>query len=237
MNKTSHSISPQEECKFLEGMLSENRIEKINKVLDHRTNYVTLVADRVIKEHNLAAITRTADAFGLTCVHYIGQAITLNEGISMGTSHWVDLVVHKNPHDAINELKNKNFQIVVLSADSDATPKTVNADGMQNSNTCRSKAVPFNTISFNRPTALVFGNEVQGVSAEFINQADCLAYIPMCGFVESLNVSVAAGICLVNALTLAKLHLASLGKTYELSAEEKLQLKLAWLKRHIYRKI
>lgn len=76
--------------------------------------------------------------------------------------------------------------------------------------------------------AIVFGNELRGVSDTGLENADQKVWIPMYGFTESLNVSVSAAIC-INTLLL-KLHAS--GQNFMLSDADKLAIKLDW-----YRKI
>ena len=62
-------------------------------------------------------------------------------------------------------------------------------------------ATPVDRVDFGDRTALVFGNELAGVSPELLDLVDETVYIPISGFVESYNISVAAGICLQQART------------------------------------
>jgi tRNA (guanosine-2'-O-)-methyltransferase len=78
-------------------------------------------------------------------------------------------------------------------------------------------------------TALVFGSELEGLSPTAIGLADEFIQVPMVGFTESLNISVSAAIC-IHFLT-AALRKSSL--PWMLDEDEKLELKLTWLKNTI----
>ena len=60
-------------------------------------------------------------------------------------------------------------------------------------------AVPINTIDFTQKTALVFGNERDGVSEAMLALADGTCLVPTAGFTQSFNISVAAAVCLYHA--------------------------------------
>ena len=78
-------------------------------------------------------------------------------------------------------------------------------------------------------TALFFGTERNGLSAEVIDKADGFLKIPMVGFTESLNISVSAAIILQTLTTKLKKE----GKDWGLSEEEKLAKQIDWSKKTI----
>ena len=88
-------------------------------------------------------------------------------------------------------------------------------------------AVPIGTLDITYPVALVFGNEAEGVSAEMRSAADESCFFPLAGFVESLNVSVAAALCLQQALA------SRPSRQSELGAEDRLVLLAAYYMRAV----
>ena len=171
----------------LKSFLTKERLTKIENVLDNRTDSLTIVLDHISHEHNISAVIRSADAFGISTIHIINEKQKLHsadfsEGISLGSEKWINLAHHNNYNDLISHLKSKNYSLVAL------LPPEKSA-----------KSVPISTLDFEKPLALLFGNEVRGLSNELINQADIHAYIPMFGFAESLNISVSCAIALYSS--------------------------------------
>lgn len=74
------------------------------------------------------------------------------------------------------------------------------------------------------PIALVFGNELEGVSEEILDFADQTLAIPMYGFTKSFNASVAAAICMYEL----KQKLLKSGIDYKLSEDQKWKMKIRW---------
>ncbi|MFP4485226.1 MAG: TrmH family RNA methyltransferase, partial [Spirochaetaceae bacterium] len=81
------------------------------------------------------------------------------------------------------------------------------------------------------PTALVFGNELDGLTETALEHADAYLRIPMRGFVDSFNISVSAALCM-HFLTHRLRHSRV---EWRLSEGEKQELRLAWLRRSIRR--
>jgi len=141
-----------------------------------------LVLDGVTDPHNLGACLRSADAFG---VHAVIAPKDRSAGLSAvamkaasGAADAVPYLIVTNLARSLRELKDRS--ILIIGAD-DAAPLTLaQAD-------------------FSGPAALVLGAEGAGMRRLTREHCDVLARIPMYGQVESLNVSVAAGICLYEA--------------------------------------
>jgi tRNA (guanosine-2'-O-)-methyltransferase len=160
------------------------RLTRFKRVASHRTESLTLVLDNVYHEHNISAVIRSADAFGLNSIHIIGERIKLNHNISLGSEMRLEIIKHDTVNNAIDCLKNLDFKIVVT--------KPI----CETSTTNEIKYTPVFNLPFEQRLAIVFGNELKGVNDDFLNNTDLFTYIPMFGFVQSLNVSVAAAICL-----------------------------------------
>ena len=155
------------------------RLSKIKQVLSQRQPDLTVITDHVHKGRNLAAIIRTCDAAGIqdiTAVVEEDESYRAFLRAAMGSHQWVDVHKQVGLEIAIDQKKNQGFQVVA------AHP----GDG----------AKDFREIDYTKPTALLLGAELVGVSAEGLLLADELVVIPMMGMVASLNVSVAAAIIL-----------------------------------------
>jgi len=141
-----------------------------------------LVLDGVTDPHNLGACLRSADAFG---VHAVIAPKDRAAGLSAvaikaasGAADSVPYLTVTNLARTLRELKERD--ILVVGTDDEATGMVADAD-------------------FSGPAALVLGAEGAGMRRLTREHCDVLVRIPMFGQVESLNVSVAAGVCLYEA--------------------------------------
>jgi len=157
------------------------RFAKLKKVLDRRQPDLTVLAENVHKSHNIAAVLRTCDAVGVTELHAVspGGEFARHRMISGGSRKWLRTHAHPDIAAAFRYLKESSFQIVAAHFSE--------------------SAIDYRQVDFTRPTALLLGAELAGVSAEAAALADCCIVIPMRGLVASLNVSVAAAVILYEA--------------------------------------
>lgn len=163
----------------LEAFMTEARSALFRRTVAMRTRYVTVLAENMYHGQNAAALIRHCEAFGVQRMHTVETlcAFEPNAAVSRGTDRWVDVVRHPSTADALAALKGAGYRIVATTPHrEDCTPATFDV-----------AAGPF---------ALVFGTEHAGISDEVIAVADCFLRIPMCGMVESLNVSASAAILL-----------------------------------------
>ncbi|MFT5748979.1 MAG: tRNA (guanosine-2'-O-)-methyltransferase [Ancylomarina sp.] len=201
---------------FLETAMVEDRIKLIDKNVNERTKYVTVVLENIFQAQNASAVMRSCDCFGVQDLHVIENSnkYELNPDVVMGSSKWVDLKRYnskeENTLDAINSLKKKGYRIVAT------TPHT-NDILLPDFDLKKGKA------------AFFFGTERTGLSDVVMENADEFVKIPMYGFTESFNISVSASLVLN--------HLASTLRRsdvdWKLTDEEKLDLKLEWYKRSV----
>lgn len=151
-------------------------------VLRHRQDDLTLVLANIHDPHNVSAIYRSCDAFGVDKVHlyYTDTPFpSLGRKTSASARKWVESVRHSS-HEALwAELRASGFQVAATA--------------------CSPTARPLREWDFTRPTAIIMGNEHSGVAPELLAQADGELYIPMHGMIQSFNVSVAAAIILAEA--------------------------------------
>jgi len=156
-------------------MVTPERLKRIDEVVRGRTDSLVLVLDRIADPHNSSAVLRSADAFGVQTVHVIvgTQGFRASRGVSKGTHRWLDVVRYESAEACARRLKLDGYAIYVAAMGSEIRPEDL-------------RDMP--------RLAVVFGNEHRGVSAAMQGLADGTFAIPMRGFVESLNVSVAAAI-------------------------------------------
>lgn len=162
--------------------ITERRRAKIERVLGWRQKDLTLVLANIHDPHNVSAIYRSADAFGVAALHlyYTDTAFPeLGKKSSASARKWVESVRHRNVNELYTVLKAGGHQILATS--------------------CTPEARPLGDYDFTRPTAVIMGNEHSGVPSELAPIVDGEVYIPMYGMIQSFNVSVAAAIILAEA--------------------------------------
>lgn len=151
-------------------------------VLLRRQPDLTVLMDNVNKSHNFSAILRNCDAAGVLDVHVVApeQGLDLHHRTSAGTKKWVGVHPHDDIGAAVSWLKEQDFHLVAAHPAPDA--------------------VDFRDYDFTRPTAVIMGAELHGVSDEALAAAGTHVVIPMSGMVHSLNVSVASALLLYEAM-------------------------------------
>ena len=142
-----------------------------------------LVLDGVTDPHNLGACLRVADGAGAHAViapkdHAAGLNATVSK-VASGAAETVPYFMVTNLARTLNELKERNIWIIGTAGESDKSIYQVDLKG---------------------PTALVLGAEGPGMRQLTRKTCDELVHIPMHGAVDSLNVSVASGVCLYEAV-------------------------------------
>ena len=144
---------------------------------------LVLVLDGVTDPHNLGASLRVADGAGVHAVvapkdHAVGLNATVAK-VASGAAETTPYLMVTNLARTLNELKERDIRIIGTTEDAEQTIYDLDLTG---------------------PVALVLGAEGAGMRALTKKTCDVLVRIPMAGAVESLNVSVAAGVCLFEAM-------------------------------------
>lgn len=173
--------SALEIIRALEPLLTERRRARIEAVLAQRTRSVIPVLDGLYDPHNVAAVLRSADAFGAQEVHIIegAEPLLASQRVTQGADRWLDVVRHRDPRACVRGLKARGYAVYAAMMDGRIEPDAL-ADMPQ--------------------VALVFGSEHSGVSDAVLELCDGRYTIPMRGFSQSLNVSVAAALTLYAAM-------------------------------------
>ncbi|MUM76217.1 tRNA methyltransferase [Pseudodesulfovibrio sp. F-1] len=189
--------------------ISEKRKQRIEGVLSRRQKDLTLIMDNIWDPHNVSAVLRSCDAFGVSDVH-----------LYYTTSQWPDLG-RKSSGSA------KKWIRLHQHVDAGAMVEVLNQEGGQVLRTGFSPtARPVMDFDFTRPTAVVLSNEHRGTSPELAALVPDEVYIPMQGMVQSLNVSVAAAIILYEAFT--QRHGAGMYDAPSFGAAELAALRADW---------
>ncbi len=157
------------------------RLQKILQLVANRQPDLTVFMEDVHKPHNLAAIVRTADAVGIGEVHATFPEDVQYRGhhTASGSKRWVKTHTYESLHQGVATVRSQKMQILCAHFSEEA--------------------VDFRSIDYTKPTCLLLGSELVGVSSEAAKLADQHVIIPMKGMVQSLNVSVAAALILYEA--------------------------------------
>jgi tRNA (guanosine-2'-O-)-methyltransferase len=188
------------------------REERVRQVLARRQQDLTLVMDNIWDPHNVSAILRSCDAFGVLRVHlyYTTEPWPdLGKKSSASAKKWVERVRHDDPAELVSGLRGRGFQILRTGFSDTARP-------------------PWE-YDLSRPTAVILGNEHRGVSPELCALVPDEVFIPMQGMVQSFNVSVAAALILYEAA--GQRRREGLSSSALLSPEELERRAAEWLDR------
>ncbi|MBF90533.1 MAG: RNA methyltransferase [Flavobacteriales bacterium] len=167
----------------LSHLVTDDRWNRFQEVLAERTQYLTVVLENIYQPLNASAVLRSADCFGIQNVHVIENYNEFNPDreVAMGSSRWLNIQRYNeednNTLQCIQKLKKKGYRIV-------ATTPHKNDCNLQDFDITKGK------------TALLFGTEMEGLTDVALQEADEYLKIPMFGFTESFNLSVAAAVCL-----------------------------------------
>lgn len=199
---------------FLLSFISGNKKRKIDEVLQNRTRFLTVVLEDIYQSQNASAVVRSSDCFGIQDIHVIENKnkYRLNPDVTIGAGKWINIIRYNDPGtdntvSCLKGLKEKGYRIIAMTPHKDDELLT--------------------DFEVNTKTALLFGTELNGLSDTALNMADGYLKVPMCGFSESLNISVSAAISiftLTNRLRSSKMN-------WQLNEEEVLEQKYIWAKK------
>ena len=196
---------------YLERFITDERKERFLEIISQRTNHFTVAMEDVFQMHNTSAVVRTCEVFGVQQAHSIEGRFgkRLDAKIAMGAQKWVDVFRYDDTQDCIDTLRNKGYQIVATTPHKDA--------------------YFLNDFDITQKSAFFFGTEKEGLSEQVLSQADTFLKIPMVGFTESLNISVAVAIVLQQLTD--KLRRSEI--PWQLSEEEHLLTLIEWTKKSV----
>ncbi|WP_020409688.1 tRNA (guanosine(18)-2'-O)-methyltransferase TrmH [Hahella ganghwensis] len=162
-------------------MINPSRFHKFRQVLDQRQPDLRVIAEKVHKPHNIAAVMRSADAVGVAHLHMVWpwEHDRFPKGTSKGSERYVELHRHADTAEPVQKLKSQGYRVYAAHFSE--------------------RAVDYRKLDYVEPCALLVGAEKHGVSQEAADLADEHVIIPMRGMVASFNVSVAAAIILEEA--------------------------------------
>ncbi len=163
--------------------MEQRRIDRIKQVVAHRQSGLIVVFEDLHDPHNVAAILRTCDALGVQTAYLIFEKEKpynpkrIGKASSSSANKWLNFQTFQSTVDCLRTLKKEGYTII-------ATALTANAQSLSS------------TTFSEKKIALLVGNEHAGLSQTAIDMSDKVIMIPMLGFVQSLNVSVATALML-----------------------------------------
>ncbi len=198
---------------FLESFLTPKRLARLEDALSLRTRHVAVVLENLYRTQNASACLRTCEAFGVQDVYVVASetGFRVNRDIAQGAAGWLTLETHEgqdqNPcEECFQSLREKDYKIVAVS-------------GRQASGELRD----YDPCA---KSALVFGNEKEGLSEQALKFADEVCSLPMFGFTESFNLSVAVALSLRELLPRVRQD----DIPWQLSLEETQELREEWVR-------
>ncbi|HIE16014.1 MAG TPA: TrmH family RNA methyltransferase [Bacteroidales bacterium] len=201
---------------YLSGFLTEHRKKIFYRVIANRTRHLTVVLEDIYQPQNASAVLRSCDCFGIQDVHVIENQneYKINPDVALGAQKWLNLYRYNNTavdntKVCFQHLKAQGYKIIAT------TP--------------HQSDITINDLPVNEKTAIVFGQELRGLSQNSIAMADGFVRIPMYGFTESFNISVSAAI----VLKILTDKIRSEKIRWQLSQEEQKEILLQWTRKSI----
>ena len=197
----------RERIDYLATFMTEERFSLFERTLAQRTDYMTILAENTFHPHNAAALMRHCEAFGVQRMHTIETRCVFDpsQNISRGSDRWLNLVRHSSTAEALSALKAEGYRLVATTPHREScTPETFDVTKGK--------------------FALIFGTEHAGISDEAMEAADEYLRIPMCGMVESLNVSASAAILIYQLTQRIRAQVTD----WQLTEEEQVRLLYDW---------
>jgi tRNA (guanosine-2'-O-)-methyltransferase len=186
--------TPESVIETLEPLAVDERRARLWSVVRGRIGSVTVLMDAPHDPHNAAAVLRSCDALGIPRVHIVPrETFAVGRTVAKGAERWIEVVSHRSPEQALSSLHADGFVTVATHPEGNLAPEDL-------------AGLP--------RVALIFGNEHDGISDALHAGARDSVRIPMRGFVESFNVSVAAAVLL---------YAATRGRSGDLSEAELLR--------------
>lgn len=160
--------------------MDELNRKTVEEFRNSQKNPVIIVLDNIRSMHNVGSVFRTADAFLVECLFLCGYTAQpphrdINK-TALGATETVNWKHYYNTLDAVKKLKEDGYRIWAVEQVKNST------------------LLNHTKLEAGEKVAVIFGNEVDGVSDDVLQLCDDFVEIPQLGMKHSLNVSVAAGI-------------------------------------------
>lgn len=167
-----------EVIRVLRPHLTPERLQRVDDVVAARTRSVAVVVEGLANHGNVSAVMRSAEALGFLDFHVIHRDLRYktSKRTTQGAEKWLDIYRWDSPDACADHLRDRGFHLIGTHLDA---------------------AEPISRFNFTEGKfALIFGNEREGLSEAMLRQCDARMIIPIAGFAQSFNISVAAAIAL-----------------------------------------
>lgn len=164
------------ELRELARQAKPRRVKLCLDLLDRRLDGIAVIGEAIHRRHNVSAVLRSAEAFGIHEAHLVANDFRPSVGAAKGAERWLDIHFHATTLECFAALRERGHQIWIGDLSEDAVPPS--------------------EVPVEEPIALLFGSEMSGVSPAARAAADGVVQVPMHGVTQSLNVSVAAALTL-----------------------------------------
>lgn len=191
--------------------VTERRRTLLTEVAAKRTRHFCMVLEDLFDPHNISAVIRTAEVFGLQDVHVIEEVnpYKVNKSILKGSFKWMTIALYAKRKACLERLRTAGYKIAVASTNT------------QNS---------VFDLDLSKPTAFYLGSEFHGNHPDTLAAADYEFKLPQYGITESMNVSVAGGVL----MAYLDMFMQREGREkFALPKTEQRELLYTWLDRHV----
>lgn len=182
--------------------MTEDRRTRLEEVVNQRSLHVVSVLENIYDQGNVSAVMRSSEAFGFLGMCLIdkpGAKFKAANRVTKGADKWLDVRSYSSPVEGVSALRAQGYQIWATDLDTQHS---------------------IDSLDWTKPIAFVLGNEKDGVSEEMKSLCDGTFCIPMLGFSQSFNISVAAALIFYHA----HLEVKKLGEKALLTSLEKKQV-------------
>jgi tRNA (guanosine-2'-O-)-methyltransferase len=166
--------------------VNPSREKKIRDAVRHTQSDLTVILENIFDPLNISAVMRSCDAVGIREIFVVytqnyldKRGLVLGKRTSGGTFKWMDVYVFEDLEECFRRVKARYGRVL-------ATMPNEQSHSLYE-------------LDLAQPTALLFGNEDEGISSEAVALSDGFFTIPQAGFAESLNISVACAVTLYEA--------------------------------------
>ena len=210
------SLHQQALISYLSGFAKPERLDVLQRILDQRTRFLTVVLEDIYYSQNASAVLRTCECLGIQDLHIIenNHDYDLNPAVVRGASKWINVLRYNskkadNTGTCMEKLKQQGYKIVAMALDQ--------------------KSIDLENLPIDQKLALCFGTEETGLSKRLIELSDYCVRIPMQGFTQSYNLSVSAGISLYSLAG----RIRKSETKWQLAANDRSSLYIKWLVKSI----
>ena len=165
---------------YLNDLVTDNKKRRLTDVINQRTRHMTIALENIFQPHNISAVIRSCECFGIQDLHIIEseRAFKVNHDIALGSAQWLNINNYKhapgNTEKCLTDLKKQGYKIAAM--------------------TLSDKSIALKELPVDEKFALCIGSEETGLSDTALAMADHHVKIPMVGFTQSFNLSVTAAL-------------------------------------------